>query len=89
MAANSTLPVVRSCPSPHNPVYTSHFSNPPRKHRMKAFEIFNPSFNDIPLADQIAHGINDWCVQGVSGHEYYGRTAAEALEICAAHLDNR
>jgi len=56
---------------------------------MKAFEIFNPSFNDIPLVDQIAHGINDWCVQGVSGHEYYGRTAAEALEICAAHLDNR
>jgi hypothetical protein len=54
---------------------------------MKAFEIFNPSFNDISLAEQIEFGINDWCVVGKSGHEYYGRTAAEALEI-AASFDN-
>lgn len=51
----------------------------------KPFEIFNPSFSDICLHDQIAHGINDWCVIGKSGHEYYGRSPAEALAVAALH----
>ena len=44
----------------------------------KAFEIHNPSFNDIPLDKQIEYGINDWCVNGEDGHPYFGRTNHEA-----------
>ena len=48
---------------------------------MKAYEIHNPSFNDMTLEQQIEAGINDWCVEGRSGHQYFGRTAAEAKQI--------
>jgi len=30
---------------------------------------------------QIEVGINDWAVEGKSGHLYFGRTAKEAMEI--------
>jgi hypothetical protein len=46
-----------------------------------AFEVRNPSFGDLNLAQQIEHGINDWCAEGLSGHPYFGRTAAEAEAI--------
>jgi hypothetical protein len=47
----------------------------------KAYEIHNPSFNDMNLEEQIEHGINDWAVEGKSGHLYFGRTASEAVAI--------
>jgi len=46
-----------------------------------AYEIHNPSFNDMTLSQQIEVGINDWAVEGKSGHLYFGRTKEEALEI--------
>jgi hypothetical protein len=48
---------------------------------MNAYEIHNPSFNDMNLEEQIEHGINDWAVEGKSGHLYFGRTASEAVAI--------
>jgi len=48
---------------------------------MIAYEVHNPSFNDMTLAQQIDAGINDWAVEGVSGHLYFGRTAQEAIAI--------
>jgi hypothetical protein len=44
-----------------------------------AYEIHNPSFNDIPLDKQIEYGINDWAVEG-KRNTYVGRSASEALE---------
>ena len=43
-----------------------------------AYEIHNPSFNDLTLEQQIKFGINDWCVDGQDGHPYFGRTQFEA-----------
>ena len=43
-----------------------------------AYEVHNPSFNDITLEKQIECGINDWCAEGRNGHPYYGRTKEEA-----------
>jgi len=51
------------------------------KKMTKAYEIHNPSFNDMTLEQQIEVGINDWAVEGKSGHLYFGRTAQEALSI--------
>jgi hypothetical protein len=48
---------------------------------MTAYEVHNPSFNDLTLQEQIEYGINDWAVDGKSGHVYFGRTAEEALSI--------
>lgn len=48
---------------------------------MKAYEVHNPSFNDMNLEEQIEYGINDWAVEGKSGHLYFGRTAEQAVEI--------
>ncbi len=45
---------------------------------MKAYEVHNPSFNDMTLEQQIEVGINDWAVEGKSGHVYFGRTPQEA-----------
>jgi len=53
--------------------------------KMKAYEVHNPSFNDMTLEQQIEAGCNDWCVEGFSGHKYYGRTAAEALAVATAY----
>jgi hypothetical protein len=47
----------------------------------KAYEILSVSFNDLNLEEQIEHGINNWAVEGKSGHIYFGRTEKEALEI--------
>jgi hypothetical protein len=44
-----------------------------------AYEIHNPSFNDIPLDKQIEYGINDWAVDG-KRNIYVGQTAAQAVE---------
>jgi hypothetical protein len=53
---------------------------------MKAYEVHNPSFNDMTLEQQIEAGCNDWCVEGHSGHKYYGQTAKEALAIAASYF---
>jgi len=53
---------------------------------MKAYEVHNPSFNDMTLEQQIEAGCNDWCVEGHSGHQYFGRTAEEALAIAASYF---
>ena len=51
---------------------------------MSAYEVHNPSFNDMNLEEQIEHGINDCAVEGKSGHLYFGRTAQEAMEIASS-----
>lgn len=53
----------------------------------EAFEFLNPSFNDIPLDEQIEYGICDWCAEGISGHQYFGRTKKEAENIRASYND--
>lgn len=50
-----------------------------------AYEVHNPSFNDMHLQDQIQHGINDWCAEGRNSHPYFGRTKAEAEAIRAQY----
>lgn len=50
----------------------------------QAYEVHNPSFNDMTLREQIEHGINDWAAEGKSGHLYFGRTKEEAEAIRAA-----
>lgn len=50
----------------------------------QAYEVHNPSFNDMNLEEQIEHGINDWCAEGLSGHPYFGRTKEEAEKIRAS-----
>lgn len=52
---------------------------------MKAYEIHNPSFNDMTLDEQIEAGINDWCAEGKTGHSYFGKTAKEAESIRAQY----
>jgi hypothetical protein len=37
------------------------------------------------LDRQIEYGINDWAVEGKSGHLYVGRTAEEAKSIAKTH----
>ena len=49
------------------------------------YEVHNPSFNDMTLEEQIEAGVNDWAVDGRSGHVYFGRSAQEAVQIAAAH----
>jgi hypothetical protein len=51
----------------------------------KPYEVRNPSFNDMTLEQQIECGINDWAVEGKSGHIYFGRTAEEAVSIAKTH----
>lgn len=53
--------------------------------KMKAYEIHSPSFNDMTLEQQIKYGLNNWAVEGRSGHIYYGRTEQEALEVAQAY----
>ena len=50
-----------------------------------AYEVRNPSFNDMTLEQQIEAGINDWCAEGISGHPYYGQTKEQAESIRAAY----
>jgi hypothetical protein len=52
---------------------------------VKAYEVHNPSFNDMNLEQQIEHGINDWAVESKSGHIYFGRTAQEAIDIADSY----
>ena len=50
-----------------------------------AYEVHNPSFQDINLEAQIAFGINDWCAEGANGHPFFGETKAEAEAIRASY----
>lgn len=43
----------------------------------RAYEVHNPSFNDMSLEEQIEAGCNDWCADDGSNH-YYGETKAKA-----------
>ena len=52
----------------------------------KAYEIHNPDFSDMTLQQQIEHGINDWCVEGLSGHKYYGHSARAAMQNAAMYF---
>jgi hypothetical protein len=52
----------------------------------KAYEIHNPDFNDMNLEQQIAAGCCDWCVEGFSGHLYYGHTARAAEQNAALYF---
>ena len=53
----------------------------------QAYEVHNPSFNDMTLDQQIEAGINDWAAQGRSGHLYFGQTKAQAEAIRASFND--
>lgn len=48
---------------------------------MAAYEVHNPSFNDMSLEQQIEVGANDWCAEGKDGHPYYGTTKAQAESV--------
>jgi hypothetical protein len=49
--------------------------------RSSAYEIRNPSFNDMNLQRQIEAGINDWVAEGKDGHPFFGQSKAEAENI--------
>jgi hypothetical protein len=51
----------------------------------QAYEVRNPSFSDMNLEQQIEAGINDWCAEGASGHQYFGQSKAEAEAIRAQY----
>jgi hypothetical protein len=51
-----------------------------------AFEVHNPSFNDMTLPQQIEHRINDWCAEGRDGHPYFGESKAKAEANRATYL---
>lgn len=50
-----------------------------------AYEVCNPSFDDLNIEQQIEYGINDWCAEGRDGHPYYGQTKAQAESIRASY----
>lgn len=39
----------------------------------------------MTLETQIEHGINDWAIEGRSGHLYFGQTANEAIAIATSY----
>ena len=43
-----------------------------------AYEIHNPSFNDMTLDQQIEAGVCDWCAEGPDGHPFFGETKDKA-----------
>ncbi len=53
----------------------------------QAYEVHNPSFSDLNLESQIEHGINDWCAEGKSGHQYFGRSKEQAEFIRFQYKD--
>lgn len=54
-----------------------------------AYEVHNPSFNDMRLEQQIEAGINDWCAEDDTGHEFFGRSRDEAEEIRCLYVSHR
>jgi hypothetical protein len=48
----------------------------------RAYEVLNPSFNDMTLEQQIDAGCNDWCAEHGS-NRYYGETKAKAESLRA------
>jgi hypothetical protein len=52
----------------------------------KAYEIHNPDFNDMTLDQQIEAGCCDWCVEGISGHKYYGHSPRAAQQNAAMYF---
>ena len=51
----------------------------------QAFEIHNPDFQDMTLEEQIEAGCCDWCVEGHSGHLYYGHSPRAAQQNAALY----
>jgi len=49
------------------------------------FKVPSPSFPWMTTEQQIFYGLNDWAVEGKSGHLYYGRTEQEALEVAGMY----
>lgn len=54
-----------------------------------AYEVRNPSFSDLNLEKQIEHGINDWCAEDDTGHEFFGQTRDEAEHIRTMYVSHR
>ena len=54
-----------------------------------AYEVHNPSFNDMRLEQQIEVGINDWCAEDDTGHEFFGRSRDEAEAIRCLYVSHR
>jgi phage portal protein BeeE len=52
----------------------------------KAYEIHNPDFCDMTLEQQIEAGCCDWCVEGFSGHKYYGHSPVAAHQNAAMYF---
>ena len=50
-----------------------------------AYEIHNPSFNDMTLEQQIEAGVNDWQADGRTGHPYFGTSRQQAEQIRAQY----
>ena len=53
---------------------------------MNAYEVLNPDFAGMNIEEQIDAGCNDWCVEGPSGHRYYGHTARAAERNAAMYF---
>jgi hypothetical protein len=53
----------------------------------QAYEVCSPSFSDLNIERQIEYGINDWCAEGKSGHQYFGQTKEQAEAIRAQYQD--
>jgi hypothetical protein len=53
-----------------------------------AYEIHNPSFQDMTLEQQIDVGVNDWCADGLNDHPFYGRTKEEAESVRSQYCAN-
>lgn len=54
--------------------------------RSTAYEVHNPDFNDMNLQQQIEAGCCDWCVEGTSGHRYYGQSPRAAEQNAAMYF---
>lgn len=54
-----------------------------------AYEIHNPSFNDMTLEQQIDAGICDWCAEDADGHQFVGETKDKAEANRTAHCSGR
>lgn len=50
------------------------------------YEIHNPDFSNMTLEQQIKAGCCDWCVEGFSGHKYYGHSPAAARQNAAMYF---
>jgi hypothetical protein len=76
---------------PHHAVFFGHGLHGAARNRRdkmnQAYEVRSPSFSDMNLEAQIDAGINDWCAEGASGHQYFGQSKAEAEAIRASYAN--